>query len=266
MSKEIVKRTKEVRDLATIDYGEDEGGGYEGQTTEEIQIPFLALLQALSPQVTEGDMKAGQLFNTVTEESYGDSVLFVPSRREIAFVEWVPRDKGGGFVGRHEIGSEVVIAAKAAAGTRFRKLKHPDNGNDLMETIYLYGVLILDEGSRLEPVCVAFSSTKISEYRKYNTKVSMFTILREDGSKIKPPRWGYLFKVGVRSQKNAKGTFFNFDFVPAEGSVKASLLRPEDPRYLAGKDLADMVSSGMAKAVEEAPEGEAVTPEGEEVF
>jgi len=58
----------------------DDRRGTENLHQEDMLIPRLALAQALSPQVTEGDprkiegLKPGDLFNSVTGESYGRDV------------------------------------------------------------------------------------------------------------------------------------------------------------------------------------------------
>jgi len=238
---------------AQYDYSADVGIGYENQTGEELQIPFLAVLQTGSPQVTgeKGvkDARPGLLYNTVTEEILGQSVLFVPATREHVFVEWTPRTKGGGFKGRYKRDDALVVKAIADA-KEFGKY-HTPAGNDLVETFYLYGTIVRESGE-IQPVVIAFSSTKIKVYKQYNTKMNMFTVEGPDGRKQKPPRFAHLMTVGVRPEKNAKGNFFNFTLQPARNNaIKDSLLTPDDPRYQAARALGEMVSAGKARAAEE---------------
>lgn len=248
--------TKAESAVATYDYSQDAGAGFENQTQADITIPFVAVLQALSPQVkdvSDGGVegaKQGQLHNSVTDELFEGKtgVLFVPSYTEHLFTEWVPREAGGGFVGRHEVDSDIVRAAKAAS-TEFGKYT-TESGNQLAETFYVYGVLC-PEGGALEPIVLGFTSTKIKVYRKWNTRLQMFTVPTKDGGKIQPPMFAHLTRLGTVSDSNTKGDFFNFTLTPAEGEVKSSLLAPDDPRFQAAKDLRDMVRGGTAKAAEE---------------
>src|SRR5665213_2558557 len=54
--------------------------GFEDTLQTDLMIPRLALAQALSPQVTEGDpnriegLKPGDLWNSVTSQNYGKEV------------------------------------------------------------------------------------------------------------------------------------------------------------------------------------------------
>lgn len=246
-------------ELQVYDYGDDAGSGFEGQTPDHLAIPFIAVLQKGSPQV-ENDSppgaKSGNLFNTVTEELY-DEVFFVPAYKEHVFVEWVPRTKGGGFVDVHLPSSDVVKDAKKAArdaNADFGKYVSPD-GNDLVETFYVYGALT-DE--KAEPngefAVLAFSSTKIKKYKKWNTAISACQVPAPGGRKQRPPLFAHHVKLTTVREENPKGSFHNFTLGPAgvdeadRPSVKASLLRPGHPAMDAAKSLADMVKDGLARA------------------
>ena len=79
--------------------------GFEDTVASDVMIPRLALAQALSPEVTEGDPRrieglvAGDLFNSVTKQRYGKRV-FVQLLRKMPLraVEFRPIDSGGGIV------------------------------------------------------------------------------------------------------------------------------------------------------------------------
>jgi hypothetical protein len=254
MAENEVAKVEKAGVPAVYDYGADAGRGFEDQGQDEISIPFISVLQGLSPQVTgengkevEG-AKPGKLFNTITEEVLGNEVLFVPASREHIFTEWIPRKQGGGFVGRFDKNDPVVAAAVRQA-EEFGKYRTPA-GNDLVETYYLFGV-ICPEGAEPQPVVIAFTSTKIKAYKKWNTTVNMFTVPGPNGGKIRPPRFAHLLKVSSISDKNKKGSFFNLSLKPANGSIRGSILPPDDPRYLAAKALAEMVASGKAKAADD---------------
>lgn len=252
MSK-AVEKAKTQAVVPTHDYGADASAGYENQSRADVSIPFLTVLQALSPQITEMEAaKPGMLFNSVTEELIDGKVgrVFVPATTKHMFVEWVPREKGGGFVATHEPESEVVRQARASS-KEFGKYTTP-NGNQLQETFYIYGVLLDEQDQPGEMAVISFTSTKISAYKRWNTKVSMFTIPSPTGGKIRPPLFAHKVKLTSTKEKNNKGEFFNFDLQPANGSVASSLLPPGHPALEAGKSLREMVNSGAAKATPQA--------------
>ena len=95
--------------LATLDYlASDEGVGTEAIGTGDITPPRLALCQAMSPQRKRdgadfiAGLEEGFLFNTLTQEVYGDSVrvavLMSLGRR---CIEFFPLEDGGGIKDRN---------------------------------------------------------------------------------------------------------------------------------------------------------------------
>lgn len=266
--KSVAKRGETA--VAAYDYGEQADAGFENQTGDDLALPFIGVLQALSPQVDDSDdrhidgARAGMLYNTVTEALFDgkDGVEFIPALTEHVFVEWVPRNRGGGFVARHQPTSDVVAKAKegspsfgvyATDYTPTGDEKSPFQGNDLIETFYVYGVVV---GEQVEPVVLAFTSTKIKVYKRWATKLNMFTIPGPEGRKIRPPLFAHRVRLTTQSQKNNNGSFHNFALSPAEGgSLVDSLLPPDDPRFLAAKDCYDMVKSGAARASYETQHG-----------
>jgi hypothetical protein len=249
MAKEVAtsKKNEIAASTADLDYGADAGVGFEGTKGSDLSIPFLGVLQSNSPQVEDDSSgaKAGQLINTVTGELIDGAkgVTFLPVHKEQAFVEWIPRDKGGGFVAMHAFDSDVVKAAKqAAGGARTGKLVL-SNGNELIETYYVYGLMLNSEGTASEGFgVISFSSTKIKPYRDWTT--SMFTL------KGRPPMFANRGVIKTIKQKNEKGSYFNFKIEPLKATWKDSLIHPVAERELLeeAKGFRDMVISGMARA------------------
>lgn len=250
-TKEVVKK-EEAGLPAAFDYGDDAGSGFEHQSSQDFSIPFLSVLQALSPQLKDPDeggiegARPGYILNTVTGEVFSgkEGVEFVPATTQHVYVEWVPRDSGGGFVGIHQVDSPVV--SQALGGSReFGKLKSAA-GNDLIETFYVYGVLC-ENGEPQGMAVIAFTSTKIKVYKRFSTKVNMFTIKTPRG-KQRPPLFAHAVRIKTASEKNNKGDFYNFVLEPVNGDLASSLLAPDDPRFQAGKQCYEMVEGGSAQA------------------
>ncbi len=233
--------------VAGFDYGEDSGAGFEGTKGSDLSVPFLGILQSNSPQVEDKDpegAESGMLYNTVTRELVnGDKgVVFLPCHKEQAYVEWVPRAKGGGFVGLHDPAGEVVSKAiQENDGEAFGKLAVGDN--ELMETFYVYG-LILDEDLKetMGFAVISFTSTKIKPYRDWMT--AMYTL------KGRPPMFANRAVIRTIKQKNEHGTFYNFRIDPAGDTWAKSLINPvEDGALLQeARAFREMVTSGMARA------------------
>jgi hypothetical protein len=232
--------------VAAYDYGEDAGQGFENHGKDDYAIPFLGVLQSNSPEVeTIAAAKPGMLINTVTQELFDGAagIVFIPCHTEHVFVEWVPREKGGGFVGLHDINSEVVKKAKAEQDFGKYKLA---NGNDLIETFYVYGVRVTDVGA--EQMVIAFSSTKIKKYKGWMTKARAIQIPLEGGRRITPPLFAHTYKVFAVKERNNKGEFWNFEISFTGEDAATSRIKPNDPLYQSARAIRDLVISGKAKA------------------
>jgi hypothetical protein len=80
------------------------GMGTENIGTDDIEVPRLKLLQAISPEVQEGDHKPGAIYHTVAEESLGQQVEIIPVFVDIRYILWRPRHEGGGILARADDG------------------------------------------------------------------------------------------------------------------------------------------------------------------
>lgn len=252
---EIAKAEQQKNELGPVhDYGDLAGVGFENQTSSDIAIPFLTVLQALSPEVDESDAKfikgavAGDLVNSVTKEILDkEGVFLVPCETNRTYIEYVPRDQGGGFVGTHEPNSKLVLDAKAATNTL--KPITPD-GNELIETFNMYCLLLsgADATDFIMPIVVSFTSTKIKVYRQLMLK--MRTV------KGQPPLFAFRLKMTTIGQKSKRNEpFKNFVAELVGGSAKTSLIDPKGPQanlIKEGKILMEAIRAGTAKA---APQG-----------
>lgn len=236
--------------VAAYDYGDGETG-FEEMSTGDYAIPFLGILQAISPELTQPGNEAlrqGMIVNSVTGEIYNpaDGVAFVPCYLEHCFMEWKPRSAGGGLVGRHELDADVVKHAKEKAGTDFGLLKSPE-GNDLIETRYMYGIAIESDGTP-NPAVISFSSTKMKVIKAWNTKASTIQIVLPNGGRKQAPLFAHRYRLRAISEKNNKGTFWNWDVKFDGENAIGCRLAPDDAILLQAVSLRDMLKSGKAHA------------------
>jgi hypothetical protein len=258
----LAKREQAGALAVAYDYGTLSGVGFDNQTNEDISIPFLGVLQPMSPEVTGDDgkgidgAKAGMLFNTVTNELFDgkDGVIFQPVDTSHVFVEWRPRNQGGGFVAVHTLDSEIVAKAKEDS-TEFGKYKH--NGNDLIETFYIAGFLLRDgmeQSTMGDPMLIAFTSTKIKIYKQVMTRLRTFA--------GRPPLFAHRLKITTVQEKNNTGSFSNFKIDAAAGDIKDSLIPPTlddaaHPLLLAGQEFLKAYRGGLMKVNHEKQGGAA---------
>ena len=263
----------ETQAIEVFDYGDDAGQGFENQDMADRKLPIIELLQSNSPEVAEskGKVWAGMFRNTVTGEYY-EEVLFVPAITDHCWTEWIGRDDGGGFRGRHRKDAKIVVEAIARnEGRAIGKLKvrqpkddkgMPQPDHELVESFEIYGILYAPgTGEVLGFAMIPFTSTKIKIYRAWNSAIGNFapTI---NGKKLAPgqvPIFAHRVKMTSESETKGQNTYMIPVLSPAEGGddLKNSLLPKNDPRYVAAKKLHDDVLAGLAKAAYETTQQEA---------
>jgi len=248
--KEIIKKEEHLPSAEAFDYSAYAGMGFESHTREDYAVPFLTVLQALSPQIeTIPSARPGMLFNTVTNELYDGKtgVAFVPAETQHVFVEWRPRELGGGFIAVHPLHSEVVRKAKAEQPFgKYKVIKGDKNSNDLIETYYVYGILVKPDGST-EKMIITFTSTKISAYKHWMTKARTVQVGLPDGRKVTAPLFAHRYRIKSEKEENPKGSFFNF-YIPFDGLDAASCrLATNDPIFQEAVDFRKVIQADEVK-------------------
>lgn len=240
--------------LAEIDYGDDEGAGYEHQTAADVSIPFIIMLQSGNPQVKERIHPLaldGNMMNTVTEEYFDrdQGFLFVPATTRHVYTKWVPRDAGGGFRGHLEP-DDSRVAQAIKDSTKFGKyqITEGDELLQLTECFYVYGATCDENGGATGMAVLACTSSKITPYKKWNSRLRALSIPRKGLPPVRPPLYGNLTRVFGQLEKNVHGLFFVFGFKPGDNrGLMQSLLLRTDERFLMAKACKELVDSGTAK-------------------
>lgn len=210
---------------------EQDAGRGISDNPNDVGLPFISVLNDLSPQVKKRDeayidgAEVGMMFNSITKELYPLGVEFLPVFYESCHVEWVPRDSGGGFVGKHPYDTPLLGAAQPnPAGKGAPRLP---NGNDLVETRYWYGFYrpIVAEGEPVptwEQGVIAYSSTGLKVSREWVGMTKRNVIPGSDG-KI-APLFARIYNAVGKLFKNASGEWF--------------LVQPSVGRWVTGEEYA----------------------------
>ncbi len=253
MSKnEIEKKDKSA--LAMFDFGDDAGKGIDMEM-DDLKIPFLKLLQALSPAVQEGTesyiegARPGMLMNSATEELFDGTkgISLVLAARRKSFVEWRPNR--GGFAGDHAPRSKVVLDAQRNAAKAHEL--YTEDGNRLEQTNSLYAIQLNDEGNPVGYLVIPFTSSKMAAWRNYFTKLDIAKI---EGTDTKVKDLAPLFAMGVqlvsKSEVNKKGEpYKNYELKPQNGSIFGSVITDRSSQaYIQAKALNEAIEAGRAKA------------------
>ena len=184
--------------------------GFEDLNIDVMSLPFINILQDLSPQVkkksdnyVEG-AEPGMFFNTGTKEvfSYIDVTVI---KFEHTFLRWRPNR--GGYFG--QFAPEEVLKMRQA-GTVFEDVDGSlvdGDGNEYQEAYTYY--LVLWGENELPSLCLfSCTSSMLKEARRWN---------RELGTRRLPngqPALPYfsVYRLGIKELSNDKGSWYGFEF------------------------------------------------------
>lgn len=176
--------------------------GSEDVGMQDIILPRIDVLQALSPQIKKKDPKyiegaeQGLLWNTVTGELYGESLTFIPVKFQREFIIWKDRDAGGGFKGSFPSADEAEDA--------MRDLDEADIPVcEIVET-HVHYVLLVKEDGALEEAVLSLAKSKRKVSKKLNT---LTQIAGAD-------RFARAYKLSAVEATGPKGDYYSVDVSP----------------------------------------------------
>ena len=232
------------------------GGGLEEVTSEDIQIPFLRVLQALSPQIKKSDpayikgAEQGGIFNTVTKKFWNgdDGVLVIPTYFQKKLLEFVPRSEGGGFVG--EINPKNLPKIVKENG-----MEMLENGNELVRTAQHYVKIVHDDGT-LENAIVDMKKTQLKKSREWVSIMGMFKYPKEAGQNLvgkTMDSWYNMFRLTTVEESNDKGSWYTWKIVHEKQVDKIEYVNES-------KSLHSSLSSGELTALPPTDANESEVP------
>ena len=174
---------------------EEAGAGLENFTTEDMQIPFIRILQALSPQLNKQDSmyikgaEQGDIFNTVSQSVYksDQGVIVVPCFFEKKFLEFGLRSSGGGFI--KELASDdrdIGLTTREGAAEML------PSGNELVRTH--------------QHVIMAMKKTQLKVSRRWNTVKNGIRL--PSGKPM--PLYGTAWSIQTIAESNDQGSWYNY--------------------------------------------------------
>jgi len=201
------------------DYIKDDGKsrGNENVTIEDLVVPRVEVVQALSPCLDESNTaahiagaKQGDLFNSLTRRLYGKTIVVVPVMFRKQYLTWRDRDAGGGFRGAYD-------TLEQAAGV-IKGLEKPEEWEAIDTGQHL--ALVLNQDGSVDEVMLSMAKTKMKVSRQWNS------LVRQAGG----DRFSRAYEiVGVKERNQKNQDYFNFavrpiGFPPKEAYERAAAL------------------------------------------
>lgn len=224
----------------------------------EVGIPFLYILQDMSPQVKKRDpayidgAEVGDIYNNVTKEiiQAKHGFEFISCHFEPAQVEWKP-DRGG-FVAKHANDTPLLSDVRMTQ-VEDKMLPLLPNGNILTETKYYYGFYrpAVAEGETnphtWEACVIGMSSTMIACSRELQAFFKKATL----PSGAVAPSFAKVYTFGTRVKEKNNNSWFIWDIRP--------LRWVDGQEYAAARAFAEQAERGIKVANDE---GDATASEG----
>jgi hypothetical protein len=243
---------KELVQHSAVDdmFQEDAGGGLTGLGANDFAIPFLAILQKASPQVSRNNAKyvkgaeEGMVMNTVTGKLFpgqpdGDApggILFIPCGYQKQLVRWKSRDSGGGLVCHYEESDPALRQFKRdERGRLFDEVTK----DVVIDTAYHFG-LLLHDGGFPEMSVISMASTQLRQSRTWNTIMRSIMMKTKDGKIFNPPSFSHVYRLTTIGQTKDKYDWYGWKIV-SEGQVQDQAL------YLLARDFSKQIAEGKVK-------------------
>jgi hypothetical protein len=208
----------------------DAGAGFENVDGESFAVPFLTILQKMSPEVDENqpgkfipEARAGMFLNSVSRELYDgkDGAYLVPCAYIRKFILWGNRKAkgGGGFKGAFtpEQMEDIVKsgAVREELGKYFALDKDgkfdPDQSDYYSDTREHYMLTVNPTTGETSPVLLALSSTQVKSSKNLMTLLRAKKVKTPDGQKI-APTYASLVKATTVGKSNDKGSWSVIEF------------------------------------------------------
>jgi len=229
-------------DLAVLASDSKDASGFGNlDLSRDTAIPYINILQSNSPQLNPSKAeyaegaKVGQFYNTVSQE-VGDSLNVIPVLYQLRYVEWKPRESGGGFVNSHDADSGILSQTKRDQLT-FKDVL--PNGNYIATTAYHYVMAQGADGSWSQAV-ISMTSTQLKKSRRWNSLMLSQKVKGPSGS-FTPPTYAMIYKLTTVSESNDRGSWFGYQ-VEKVGQVE------DVDIYNESKSFSTTVSRGEVEA------------------
>ena len=231
MAKNQVAVKEESFELVTNeipDFMKQGNRGAENVGTDDMIIPRIELIQALSPVRKKSDpayiegAEEGMLYNNVTRTLYGTEVTVVPVYYTKQFLVWKDRKAGGGGSN----GFRGAFASKELADRAIAELA--EEALEVSDTAQHF--VLVRNGDDWQEAVISMAKSKVKVSKRWN---SLMRLSNTDS-------FSRAYKLSATTETNARNeSYFNFN-VAALGFVNKEL-------YERAEKLYDTIRTGAVK-------------------
>lgn len=142
--------------------------GFEDDSMDDLIIPRIKIMQALSPEVQDQKARVGDIVNSLTLERLNDKV-FIPVCKFNNHVYWRDRSEGGGIICRAadgKMGQMEDGSTKYCAQCRLCEFDNSKQGREALPKCTKYINFLGFFADDMMPIILSFAKTNMAEGKK----------------------------------------------------------------------------------------------------
>ena len=218
-----------------------DGSSYD---SSELQIPFIRIAQAMSPQLNKKKPEyiegcsQGDIYNTVTGQYWDgeEGIVIIPCFQTTKYLEFIPRDQGGGFKGEIPVNNPIITKAKREGSKEILP-----NGNELVKSDQHYCLVVEEDGS-FQPAVVDMKSSQLKISRRWKTQITIQKVKHpKTGELVRPAVYATMWRLTTTEESNEQGTWNNYTI------LKEALVSNRD-LLMEAKAFKESIMAGEVKA------------------
>jgi len=230
------------------------GTGLEEVTPDDVSIPFVQILQALSPQLNKNDGKyikgaeQGNIYNSVlnTATDGDEGIVVVPCYYNKKYLEWAPRETGGGKVNEHDSRDILAQCTKNDRGQMVLS-----NGNYIAETAQFFVMVCNEDETEWSQAVIAMTSTQLGKARKWLAQMLQQRVVNSAGVTQDAPMFMFKYRLKTVQEQNDRGSWMGWS-IGLEGPTTNGAMAKEGAKFLSKIKAGDVqVKSPDEEATEQ---------------
>ena len=209
MNKQVQKKESNNA-VAIMSQFEGVDTGFEEMSADDLQLPRLKLLQAMSPELEDDDaLRAGHVLNSDTGDWWPSDhgVKVIPCAYHKTYVEWAP--VGSGAKGPVAVHQSKEVMNDTIRGDDNKFYKNDNSGNYIEETANYFVLIVGGKGETSQAV-ISMKSSQLTPSRNWNSKMKNLKIQNSKGTYFTPPMWSHSYLLKSEMAKNGDKTWYKW--------------------------------------------------------
>ena len=157
--------------------------------------------------------------------------MVIPATYKRMFLEWQPRESGGGLINQYTDAEILKATTKNSIGQDVL-----ENGNYIQTSATHYGIVV-DEDGATSTVMIPMAGTQLKKSRAWNSVMASLKVPGVKGGVYTPPPYSHKYLLKTVPESNDKGNWFGWSI-----SLLSQLTEKDLILYEAAKEFSKSIS------------------------